>query len=61
MKQIFVNLIGNWVELKDTDTIFNTNPYIWIKENNLHEHDFITIGYEGKGYKIHVSNVQIKY
>lgn len=59
LTRIHVNLLGNWVELAESDTIFNTNAYVWIKENNLHEHTFIWVGYQGKGYKIHVSQVQL--
>ncbi len=59
-KKIYANILGTWVELKDTDTIYNTNPYTWIKENNLHDFTFIWIDYNGVGYKIHISHIQIK-
>ncbi|MEC0173017.1 hypothetical protein [Paenibacillus graminis] len=61
MKQIYANLLGNWVELTNEDgaTIMNEDPSTWIQEQNLHEFDFIWVGYRGRGYKIHVSQVQI--
>ncbi|MEB8649341.1 hypothetical protein P4G96_10595 [Bacillus cereus] len=59
MKKIYANLLGEWVELQDTDTIQNENPYIWIREHNLHEHNFINVSSGEKGYKIHVSQIQI--
>ena len=60
MHKIYTNLLGTWVELSESDKIFNTSAYVWIKENNLHEHDFIWVEHNGKGYKIHVSQVQIE-
>lgn len=59
-QKIHVNLLGEWVTLDDElDTIYNEIPSIWMEDNNLHEHQFIWVGYNGKGYKVHVSQIQI--
>jgi hypothetical protein len=57
--EIYANLLGNWVKLKDTDTIFNENPVAWVKEHDLRVQEFIQVGYDGAGYKISASCIQI--
>ncbi|WP_319372194.1 hypothetical protein [uncultured Ilyobacter sp.] len=59
MTKIYANLIGNWTLLTESDTIMNENPYVWVKEKNIQEHDFIWVGHENTGYRIHVSQIQI--
>jgi hypothetical protein len=59
MKIIYANLLGKWTPLTSEDSIFNEDPNIWIRENELHEHVFISIGHKGNGYKIHTSQIQI--
>lgn len=62
MKTIYVNILGTWTKLDKNALIQNTNAYVWIQENNLHEYEFITISFPiaKKGYKIHTSNVIIE-
>jgi hypothetical protein len=57
--KVYANLLGDWVELNGHGEIFNTPVQQWVKENNLHEHVFVSIKYKGKGYKIHVSQIQL--
>lgn len=57
---IYVNLLGEWTLLSpEESTIFNRNPYVWIKEESLHEFHFIHVGHKEKGYKIHISQLQV--
>lgn len=62
MKTIYVNILGNWIKLDNTALIKNTNAYVWIKENNLYEYEFITVTFPAakKGYKVHISNVIVE-
>ena len=57
---IYANLLGSWTLLSSEDsTIFNEDPYTWLRENVINDHVFIQLGHKGKGYKLHVSHIQI--
>ncbi len=59
MKRIFVCLLGEWTQLTEGDTIFNTEPHTWLKENNIGEYEFLKILCGGTGYEIHKSHLQV--
>ena len=57
--KIYVNLLGDWTLLSDEDSIYNENPYTWIKENDLHEYTHLMVGVGNNGYRLHPSHIQI--
>lgn len=56
---VHVNLVGNWTQLVGDDMAENYPFQQFFKEQDWQDYEFIRIEHEGKGYKVHRSQIQI--
>jgi hypothetical protein len=57
MKNIYANLIGEWVNLSDDSTgkitINHKNPYVWLEESDdIFKESHIDVIYKGTQYRL---------
>lgn len=61
---IYANLIGNWTELSEDDTICGTPAYEYVEEeitntdNTNRNNGFLQVIHNDKKYHIHYSQIQ---
>ena len=62
MKQVYANLLGNWVELTDGATIEKYDPVTWYKGDGIDLMDqfcYVNVQFRGANYRVHSSQIQI--
>ncbi len=65
MKNVYACLLGEWVNLSESDDVIIDNSYtdanLWYKEqiDNLYNFDYINIQINNVNYRIHPSFIQV--
>lgn len=65
MREIYAYLLGEWVNLSESDNVLIDNAYtdanLWYKEqiDNLFNFDYINIQIDNVNYRIHPSFIQV--
>lgn len=56
---VYANILGEWIKLEDSDTIFNYPSFSFLYKVNIDDHSFLDVKIKGVQYKLHVSQIQI--
>lgn len=65
MTKVYACLLGEWVNLSESDNVVIDNSYtdanLWYTEvgQTMFDYNYIHIGYDGVDYKIHPSFIQV--
>ncbi|WP_413485573.1 hypothetical protein [Brochothrix thermosphacta] len=62
-RKVYACLLGDWKCLEDdpNSKVFDNSPDVWWREQgqDLFKYDYVNVFYNGKGYRIHPSLLQI--
>lgn len=62
MRTVFANILGDWTEITDGDTLDCLDPVSWVKEGGLEkseEFGYVNVQHNGENYRMHISQIQV--